>query len=91
VRFDVWWDWGFGITYHRSVTQHKLRALIESDRINMVCIFMLPYFCFAPLVGEDPDGIYAQSDLFLLNTEAALRYYVNQAQEIFSNVYLLGN
>ncbi|UKO96833.1 hypothetical protein [Nostoc sp. UHCC 0870] len=74
-----------------QLLNNKLRALIESDRINMGCIFMLPYFCFAPPVGEDPDGVYAQSDLFLLNTEAALRYYVNQAQKIFSNVYLLGN
>ena len=40
---------------------------------------------------KTPDGIYARSEQFLLNTEAALRYYVTQGQEIFDAVYLLGN
>ncbi|MFB2770953.1 hypothetical protein ACE1AT_16925 [Pelatocladus sp. BLCC-F211] len=74
-----------------KLLNNKLRRLNVRDRVKIGCLFMLPYFCFSPPVGGDADGIYAQSDLFLLNTEAALRYYVTQAREIFNTVYLLGN
>ncbi len=61
------------------------------EPIPIGCLFMLPYFGFSAPPGEDPDGVYARSEQFLLNTEAALRYYVTQAQEAFDTVYLLGN
>lgn len=70
---------------------NKLRTLNVRDRIKIGCLFLLPYFGFAPSPGEDSDGVYARSELFLLNTEAALRYYVTQAQQTFDIVYLLGN
>jgi hypothetical protein len=68
----------------------KLEKLGVRDRVKIACLFMLPYFGFLPPSGEDPKGVYARSEQFLLNTEAALRYYLTQAQP-FDSVYLLGN
>lgn len=70
---------------------NKLNRLNIKERIKIGCLFLLPYFGFSTPPGEDPDGVYARSEQFLLNTEAALRYYVTQAQETFDTVYLLGN
>jgi hypothetical protein len=54
-------------------------------------LFLLPYFSFTVPPGTNTNGIYASADQFLLNTEAALRYYVTQANSLFDAVYLLGN
>jgi hypothetical protein len=54
-------------------------------------MFLLPYFSFTVPPGANTNGIYASADQFLLNTEAALRYYVTQASKLFDTVYLLGN
>ena len=70
---------------------NKLNRLNIKERIKIGCLFLLPYFGFSTPPGENPDGVYARSEQFLLNTEAALRYYVTQAQETFDTVYLLGN
>ena len=70
---------------------NKLNDIKIRDRVKIGSIFILPYFGFTAPAGESQNGIYAQSDKFLLNTEAALRYYVTQAQGIFDTVYLLGN
>ena len=77
-------------TIARLIT-NKLKRLNIKERIKIGCLFLLPYFGFATPPGENPDGVYARSEQFLLNTEAALRYYVTQAQETFDTVYLLGN
>lgn len=70
---------------------NKLKNIGVKDRVRVGCLFLLPYFGFTPPPGEDPDGIFARSEQFLLNTEAALRYYVTQARETFDTVFLLGN
>lgn len=70
---------------------NKLTESNIRERVKIGSIFILPYFGFTAPAGESENGIYAQSDKFLLNTEAALRYYVTQAQGIFDTVYLLGN
>lgn len=70
---------------------NKLNKINVRDRVKIGCLFLLPYFNFSAPPGEDPNGVYARSEQFLLNTEASLRYYVSQAQEIFDTVYLLGN
>ena len=77
-------------TIARLIT-NKLSDLNIRERVRVGSIFILPYFGFTSPAGESENGIYAQSDKFLLNTEAALRYYVTQAQGIFDTVYLLGN
>ncbi len=77
-------------TIARLIT-NKLKRLNIKERIKIGCLFLLPYFGFSTPPGENPDGVYARSEQFLLNTEAALRYYVTQAQETFDTVYLLGN
>lgn len=59
-------------------------------KVQIGCLFVLPYFGFASPGGNGNNQVYARSEQFLLNTEAALRYYVNQAQQ-FDSVYLLGN
>jgi len=70
---------------------NKLSEENIRDGVRISCLFVLPYFGFAPPKGEDPDGVYARSEQFLLNTEAALRYYTEQAKQTFDTVYLLGN
>jgi hypothetical protein len=60
-------------------------------KVKLACLFVLPYFQFLPPTGEEStQEVYANADQFLLNTEAALRYYRDQNQE-FDVVYLLGN
>lgn len=70
---------------------NKLTKLSGRERVKLGCLFALPYFGFTPRQGENPDAVYARADLFLLNTEAALRFYVTQAKQTFDTVYLLGN
>jgi hypothetical protein len=80
-----------GLPTIARLIDNKLKRLNVRDRVKIGCLFVLPYFGFAPAPGENPDGVYARSEQFLLNTEAALKYYVTQGQEIFDSVYLLGN
>ena len=72
------------------VISNKLRKENVREGVKIGCLFVLPYFGFSPTPGNNTDQIYAHADQFLLNTEAALRYYVNQAKQ-FDTVYLLGN
>lgn len=60
------------------------------DTVKLGCLYMLPYFRFTAQPGKDEE-VYARSEQFLLNTEAALRYYGSQYQNTFDAVYLLGN
>jgi hypothetical protein len=72
-----------GRLIHNKLNRENIR-----EKVKIACLFVLPYFSFVPTgAGND---IYARSEQFLLNTEAALRYYVNQAK-MFDSVYLLGN
>ncbi|NJR19518.1 MAG: hypothetical protein HC785_30160 [Calothrix sp. CSU_2_0] len=80
-----------GLPIIARLIDNQLKNTAVRDRVKIGCLFVLPYFGFSPPAGEDPDGIYARSEQFLLNTEAALRYYVTQGQEIFDAVYVLGN
>jgi hypothetical protein len=71
---------------------NKLEKENIRHQVQIGCLFVLPYFGFIPTLAEEQSHkVYARSDEFLLNTEAALRYYANQAKEIFDNIYLLGN
>lgn len=80
-----------GLPTIARLIDNKLKRIKVRDRVQTGCLFVLPYFGFSPTPGDNPDGVYARSEQFLLNTEAALRYYVTQGQEIFDRVYLLGN
>ena len=80
-----------GLPTIARLIDNKLKKINVRERVKIGCLFVLPYFSFSPTPGEDPDGVYARSDQFLLNTEAALRYYVTQGQKVFDKVYLLGN
>lgn len=73
------------------LVHNKLENLKIRSKVDLGCLFVLPYFSFSPTLGENADTVYARSEQFLLNTEAALRYYGSQAQETFNTVYLLGN
>jgi Tubulin like len=61
------------------------------DSVSIGGLFLLPYFSFTVPPGANTEGLFASADQFLLNTEAALRYYVTQARDLFDTVYLLGN
>lgn len=80
-----------GLPTIARLIDNKLNKIKIRDRVQIGCLFVLPYFGFSATADQDPDGIYARSEQFLLNTEAALRYYVTQSQVIFDTVYLLGN
>lgn len=69
---------------------NKLEDEKVRERVKIGCLFVLPYFGFSPPAESGNDEVYARSEQFLLNTEAALRFYVNQAHQ-FNTVYLLGN
>ncbi|MBD2663526.1 hypothetical protein B6N60_03422 [Richelia sinica FACHB-800] len=70
---------------------NKLENLRIRSKVDIGCLFALPYFGFNPTLVDSSETVYARSDQFLLNTEAALRYYGIQSQETFDTVYLLGN
>lgn len=74
-----------GRLLHERLVAERLR-----DRVTIGAAFMLPYFSFTPEAGLAKDEVYARSDQFLLNTEAALRYYLTQSQP-FNTVYILGD
>ncbi len=67
---------------------NKLEKDGVRNSVKLGCIFALPYFNFPRTASNE--AVYATSDLFLLNTEAALRYYHNHAQQ-FDVKYLIGN
>lgn len=73
---------------------NKLRLAQVRGRVPIACVFLLPYFSFTPTAAAEGE-VFARADQFLLNTEAALRYYLSQAQQAteqaFDSVYLLGN
>jgi hypothetical protein len=69
--------------------KNRLDRVEASDRVKLSGLLMLPYFQFAVPSQQDPGDIYAKPEQFLLNTEAALRYY--QIQGIFKSIYLLGD
>lgn len=68
--------------------KNKLEKSGMSGSVKIGGLLMLPYFQFSVPAEQDPGAIYARPEQFLLNTEAALRYY--QAQPIFDSIYLLG-
>lgn len=70
---------------------NKLESLRIRSQVDIGCLFVLPYFGFNPNLSENSAAVYARSEQFLLNTEAALRYYGSQGQETFDTIYLLGN
>jgi Tubulin like len=69
--------------------KNKLEKSGMSSSVKIGGLLMLPYFQFSVPANQDPGAIYARPEQFLLNTEAALRYY--QAQPIFDSIYLLGD
>jgi len=68
---------------------NRLEKIEGRDRVKLGGLLMLPYFQFE--VPADEKRMCARPEQFLLNTEAALRYYVSQARERFDAVYLLGD
>ncbi|MGL4500610.1 MAG: hypothetical protein ACRCU2_16195 [Planktothrix sp.] len=58
-------------------------------KIKLGCLLFLPYFQFSPPRTALNETVFARSQDFIINTEAALRYYANQDLK-FDTVYLLG-
>lgn len=62
------------------------------EKVKIGGALVLPYFEFSiPPQYAASTEIYARPEQFLLNTEAALRYYRIQAQNSFDTIYLLGS
>lgn len=53
---------------------------------------VLPYFSFID-DGDNENELKAKSDYFLMNTQAALKYYnlINNKELVYNSIYLLGN
>lgn len=75
-----------------KLLSEKITREGQRNRVHIGAMFMLPYFQFAPQAGDvQQDEVFARSENFLINTEAALRYYTKQAEGTFDRIYLLGN
>lgn len=68
----------------------KLQAENLRQRVSIASAFLLPYFRFTPSGNLSSEEVHAHADQFLMDTEAALRYYLTQSQP-FDIVYLLGS
>jgi Tubulin like len=80
-----------GVPTIAKLLRNKLKDERLEDTVKIGGVFLLPYFSFTAPVDESSRGLYAAANSFLLNTEAALRYYVTQASKLFDTVYVLGN
>jgi hypothetical protein len=80
-----------GLPTIARLLSNKLEKEGIRGSVSLGGLFLLPYFSFTVPPGANTSGLYASADQFLLNTEAALRYYVTQASSLFDTVYLLGN
>jgi hypothetical protein len=60
------------------------------DKVKIGGCLMLPYFNLPMPNLQNRQEVCANSDEFLLRTEAALHYYKNQTKDQFDAIYLLG-
>ncbi len=75
-----------------KLIRNKLKSITDGEQVKIGGLLMLPYFQFAvPPEKAQDEKVYARPEQFLLNTEAALNYYVTQAKEKFDTVYLIGD
>lgn len=75
-----------------KLIRNELERMGDGDRkVVLGGLLMLPYFQFKTPGGKKAQGVFARSEEFLLKTEAALRYYLERADEAFDLVYLLGD
>jgi hypothetical protein len=80
-----------GVPTIAKLLRNKLKEEELENVVKIGGVFLLPYFSFTAPVDESTRGLYAAANSFLLNTEAALRYYISQASKLFDTVYVLGN
>lgn len=77
-----------GLPNIARLISNKLKKDGVREKVKIGAVFALPYFSFPKTATKEK--VYATSDLFLLNTEAALRYYQTQNKQFDVN-YLIGN
>jgi hypothetical protein len=63
----------------------------ESGLVKIGGTLVLPYFSFVP--SKDDHELKANSEDFILNTQAALKYYYHQQEEdkVYHAIYLIGD
>jgi len=77
-----------GIPTIARLIRKELKS-IGQQRARLGALLMLPYFSFTSVDSEE---LKANSDNFLLNTQAALQYYAQQDYlKTYDAVYLLGD
>lgn len=74
-----------------KLLRNELKRIKGLDKAVLGGLLMLPYFQFNVPPSQSQEEIYARSEDFLLKTEAAMRYYLGQAEETFNLIYLLGD
>lgn len=67
-----------------------IRNALPSPSLQLGGALLLPYFCFTSDNHSD-DDLFARSENFLLNNQAALKYYHDHYDKIYNDIYLLGN
>ena len=79
-----------GVPTLAKIISKQLLAENLRGNVHINASLLLPYFGFEKPSNEDKT-VYAETRLFALNTQAALQYLTEQAQESFDSVYLIGN
>lgn len=88
-----------GLPTLASILDEKLRLEVSGQEnndnpirnsIRLNATLLLPYFEFDRPTDQASD-VYAESQFFPLNTQAALSYFTTQPSQSIDNLYLVGN
>lgn len=75
-----------------KLLHHTFKDLYNEGKVVLGGALILPYFSFTA-DKNDKEGLYASSENFLTNTQAALKYYVskNKEEDIYNSMYFIGD
>lgn len=80
-----------GIPTIGQLIHNELERINGLESARLGALLMLPYFTYQVPPNQDPEEIYADPKEFVLKSEAALQYYLGQAEKIFNIIYILGD
>ena len=77
-----------------KLLQQTFKTLYDEGKVLLGGALILPYFSFSPTRTDSLTGqVYASSENFLTNTQAALKYYSvkNKDEDIYHSMYFIGD
>lgn len=77
-----------------KLLKQTFKSLYDENKVILGSCLILPYFSFSPGKGDLMNGqVYASSENFLTNTQAALKYYSvkNRDERIYHSMYFIGD